>query len=151
MCTYRTTPFRTFASPSRVDLRRLRFEFCAALCLWGASAVAVDEAEMSLGFDSVSAAYKALTNDPQAEVSRVDGWTIVKFDLDFARGQTTWSFTPVGSNAYPALVRRDAVMKAGKPTLVTRLLCESTRAACDALFESLGAEDQALSKDLADD
>ncbi len=88
-----------------------------------------------IGYASVAAARSALTALPRAEVRVDDGWTVI---TDGAVGpQTTWTFAPPAHPAYPVLIRRDAVMKQGQPTLVTHFLCEGRRAACETLYTNL--------------
>ena len=111
--------------------------FAAAL-LWLPMALhALDDAELEIGYESVTAAYKNLTDMPDASIERINGWTIVEIGASGKQGHTTWSFVPVRHPAYPALVRRDAVLSHGEPAVATRLLCESSRPACDALFDSV--------------
>lgn len=94
-----------------------------------------DAADSGIGFPSVRAAYQALSTLPQAQIRVTDGWTVV---TDGAVGpQTTWTFAPRSHPAYPVLIRRDAVMKNGKPTLVTRFRCEGRPHACDSLYDTL--------------
>lgn len=103
-----------------------------ALLLFSGSLAA---AEAGFGYASVGAAFRALSALPQAEIRKEDGWTVI---TDGAVGpQTTWTFAPPSHPAYPVLVRRDAVMKHGQPTLVTRFVCEGRRAACETLYTDL--------------
>lgn len=91
-----------------------------------------------IGYVSVSAARKALAAKPSAQSAEHGGWTIITDEAgdDF----TTWTFAPKGHPAFPTVVRRDIVFKNGNPTLVTRVLCESRRGACDALYSRLHAQ-----------
>jgi len=98
---------------------------------------ALDDAELEIGYESVTAAYKNLTDMPDASTERINGWTIIEFGTAGKQGHTIWSFVPVRHPAYPALVRRDVVLSDGEPAIATRLLCESSQAACDALFDSV--------------
>lgn len=98
---------------------------------------ALDDADFAIGYESVTAAYKILTEMPDASIERSDGWTVIEFGTAGKPGHTTWSFVPVRHPAYPALVRRDVVLSDGEPAIATRLLCESSHAACDALFDSV--------------
>jgi hypothetical protein len=88
-----------------------------------------------IGYASVSAARKALGNKPTVQTVERAGWTIVTD----AQGNdfTTWTFAPRAHAAYPSVVRRDIVLKNNNPTLVTRVLCEAQRAACDTLYSRL--------------
>ena len=91
-----------------------------------------------IGFGSVSAARKALANKPAVQSAEQAGWTIITDEQgnDF----TTWTFAPHAHAAYPSVVRRDIVFKNGNPTLVTRVLCEAQRGACDRLYSRLQAQ-----------
>ena len=88
-----------------------------------------------IGYLSVAAARAALSALPQAKLRVEDGWTIITDDA--VGPQTTWTFASPAHPAYPVLIRRDAVMKQGAPTLVTRYLCEGRRAACESLYTTL--------------
>ena len=91
-----------------------------------------------IGYASVSAARKALATKTTVQTADHGGWTIITDEQgdDF----TTWTFAPKGHPAYPTVVRRDIVFKNGNPTLVTRVLCESKRGACDTLYSRLHAQ-----------
>lgn len=88
-----------------------------------------------IGYASVGAARKALSAKPEVATADHGGWTIITDEA--GDGFTTWTFAPKGHPAYPTLVRRDIVFKNGNPTLVTRVLCESKRGACDTLYTRL--------------
>jgi len=113
--------------------------FLAALLLLALPSGLLAQTTVSgIGYASVSAARKALAAKPAVATADHDGWTIVTDEQgdDF----TTWTFAPKGHPAYPTVVRRDIVFKNGNPTLVTRVLCESRRGACDSLYSRLHAE-----------
>lgn len=105
-------------------------------CLVGPAAGADS---IGLGFPSVQAAYTALSSLPDVAVSEQDGW--VRLESSDETGFVAWSFLLRGHPASPAVVRRDVVARAGIPTLVTRFVCEGHRAACEALYERLRADD----------
>lgn len=113
--------------------------FLFALVLFALPGLAFAQTTLSgIGYASVSAARKALTAKPAVAIADEGGWTIVTDEQgeDF----TTWTFAPKGHPAYPTVVRRDIVFKNGNPTLVTRVLCESRRGACDSLYSRLHAQ-----------
>lgn len=105
-------------------------------------AAAADTAALrpALPWTRVDAALQALrARDGQGTVVVHDGegWTIVTEPLAAAR----WSFTPVGHEAHPAVVRRTIQRQAdGRTDVRTELLCEGTADACERLrirFEQL--------------
>lgn len=91
-----------------------------------------------IGYASVSAARQALAAKAAVQTADHGGWTIVTDEAgdDF----TTWTFAPKSHPAYPTVVRRDIVFKHGNPTLITRVMCESKRGACDSLYQRLHAQ-----------
>ncbi len=110
------------------------FALTAALLLAPGLLVA-QTAVSGIGYGSVSAARKALASKPAVQTAEHGGWTIITDEQgnDF----TTWTFVPRAHPAYPSVVRRGIVFKNGNPTLVTRVLCEAQRGACDALYSRL--------------
>ena len=93
------------------------------------------EAVAPIAHVSVAQAYADLSSRPQAVIREEAGWIVI---TDNAIGpQTTWTFASQKHPAYPALIRRDAVMKRGEPTLRTRFLCEGPTAACEALYTTI--------------
>lgn len=116
--------------------RHCKILFVAITAVMLAPAVpAAQTSGSGIGYRSVSAARAALTSKPAAQTAEQAGWTIVTDEEgdDF----TTWTFAPRAHPAYPSVVRRDIVFKDGNPTLITRLLCEAQRGACDALYSRL--------------
>ena len=91
-----------------------------------------------IGYASVSAARQALTVKVAVQTADHGGWTIVTDQAGDAF--TTWTFAPKSHPAYPSVVRRDIVFKNGNPTLITRVMCESKRGACDSLYTRLHAQ-----------
>ena len=91
-----------------------------------------------IGYGSVGAARQALTKRLALRTAEQAGWTIMTDEQ--ANAFTTWTFAPRAHTAYPSLVRRDIIFKNGNPTLVTRVLCEARRGACDTLYARLQAQ-----------
>lgn len=116
---------------------KIWFGLAAALLLEPGS-LSAQTASSGIGYASVGAARKALASKPAVQTAARAGWTIVtdEHGNDF----TTWTFAPRAHAAYPSVVRRDIVFKNGNPTLITRLLCEAQRGACDALYNRLHAQ-----------
>jgi len=104
-------------------------------------AVAAPNPEQStsdIGYHSVAMAYVDLSTKPGIEISNQNGWTIA---TDVA-AKTIWSFAPQGDPSYPTVVRRQVVPDGGGVAVQTQVLCEATKAACDAVvrqFEGLNA------------
>lgn len=91
-----------------------------------------------IGYGSVGAAREALTKRLAWRTAEQAGWIIMTDEQ--ANTFTTWTFAPRAHTAYPSVVRRDIVFKNGNPTLVTRVLCEARRGACDTLYARLQAQ-----------
>ena len=91
-----------------------------------------------IGYGSVGAAREALTKRPALRTAEQAGWAIMTDEQ--ANAFTTWTFAPRAHTAYPSVVRRDIVFKNGNPTLVTRILCEAGRGACETLYARLQAQ-----------
>ncbi len=110
----------------------------AGVLLLTPSLLAAQTTVSGIGYASVRAARQALAAKPAVQTAEHGGWTIITDEQgdDF----TTWTFAPKGHPAYPTVVRRDIVFKNGNPTLVTRVLCESKRGACDSLYSRLHAQ-----------
>lgn len=111
--------------------RALRYLFAVVLCCCGAVAQAQQQPS-AIGYSSVAEALAALRADPAATESQQDGWTL------FARkkGLELWSFTPDDHPAHPSAAKRTAYQDdSGGWRVETRLLCQSTKASCDALME----------------
>jgi len=96
-----------------------------------ALAHAVNAAETSIGYNSVSEALSSLRARPDVTIRVKAGWTFVD---DRANG-TLWSFTPPGHPAYPAVVKRIVTNRDGASHVETRMLCEAERLACADLAE----------------
>jgi ribonuclease HI len=80
-------------------------------------------------YKSVAEALEALHAKSNVEISVQRDWTIV----DDPGSYTLWSFAPKGHAAYPAVVKREVVQKDGIVSIKTGVICEATKAACDAL------------------
>ena len=86
---------------------------------------------------SVRQAYAALEARPAAVAYVANGWSV--FSDDSAGKHMLWSFAPPGDPAYPAVVRREVLMKNGLPTVITRFVCEGQRQSCERLYARLRA------------
>jgi len=97
----------------------------------------------SIGYPSVAAALEALRSDPTATESTDRGWIL------FQRGRLEfWSFTPEGHPAHPSAAKRTGYQAGGGWHVVTKLLCQSTKASCDALREEYRQLDERMKKDI---
>ncbi|MCI3135247.1 hypothetical protein [Phenylobacterium aquaticum] len=104
-----------------------------------------EQPDSDIGYHSVAMAYVDLSTKPGIEISNQNGWTIA---TDVA-AKTIWSFAPQGDPSYPTVVRRQVVQEAGAVVIKTRVLCEATKATCDAVvqqFEGLNAQASAQLK-----
>lgn len=114
----------------RAGLPRL---LCGAATLLACLSAGAGEA--SIGYPSVQAAFDAVRALPGIAVRQDAGWTLLQ-DQSGAH-PVTWSFAPPAHPAYPAVIRRDFVMKNRRPTMVTRLRCEGAQRACDRLYATI--------------
>jgi len=114
----------------RAGTPRLACSVAALLATMSAGA-----GEASIGYPSVRAAFDAVRALPGIDVRQDAGWTLLQ-DRSGAH-PVAWSFAPPAHPAYPAVIRRDFVMKRGLPTLATRLRCEGAQRACDRLYATL--------------
>jgi hypothetical protein len=85
--------------------------------------------QSGIEYKSVAEALKALSAKPNVAISIQGDWTIV----DEPANYTLWSFAPKGHAAYPAVVKRTVVEKDGVVSIKTGVICEASKAACDAL------------------
>jgi hypothetical protein len=83
----------------------------------------------SIEYKSVAEALQALRSKPNVEISMQSDWTII----DEPANYTLWSFAPKGHAAYPAVVKRRVVQDDAGVSIKTDVICETTKAACDAL------------------
>jgi hypothetical protein len=60
-----------------------------------------------------------------------------------------WSFVPEGHPAYPAAVDRKVVQQENDLFIQMSVLCEASKAACDALVTEVTGLNERLHKDLA--
>jgi hypothetical protein len=79
-------------------------------------------------YSTVAAALSALKAKPGVKFSTGDGWTFAD-DTDGAQ----WSFTPPNHYANPSVGRRELHQQGGRFFVVTRILCEASKTACDRL------------------
>ena len=97
-----------------------------------AAEAASGPASTKIGYATVAAARKALLAKPKVIIEDHQGWTLI-IDED-GDAFTTWTFPPRTHPAYPSLLRRDVVAVNRAPTIVTHLLCEAGRRACDQFY-----------------
>ena len=96
----------------------------------------------SIEYPSVDVALAALHSKPGVVfTTKDDGWT----NADDPATRTTWLFSPKSSPAYPAMVKRQVVVKDGATVLKTSMICEATKDACDDLARTI----QKLNADVA--
>ncbi len=81
-------------------------------------------------YQTVSAALAALKAKQGVKFSTSDGWTFAD-DTDGAQ----WSFTPPNHYANPSVGRRELHQQGSRFFVVTRILCEAPKAACDRLHK----------------
>ena len=97
----------------------------------GTYAQASPETSSGIGYESVSAAYEALSTKEGVEGSNQGGWVIFKDRAD----NSLWSFTPKEHPAYPSTIKRTVVEQEGKLFIDMRALCGAEQLACDELIK----------------
>ena len=115
------------------------------LALSAATAAAAQKDALAIPYATVAAARKAVLAKPGGTKDEHDGWLVVTDQHDDAF--TTWTFTPKGHAAHPALLRRDIVVVNGAPAVVTHFKCEAARKACDAFYTRARARIDACYRD----
>lgn len=85
--------------------------------------------EGDIGYPSVEAARKALSERDDISMSRADGW----LTIEDPAAMTLWTFTPETDPAHPAAIKRSVIEEAGRVVLRMDIRCEGDAAACDAL------------------
>jgi hypothetical protein len=91
---------------------------------------ALAQGSSPIKYQTVARALADLKAKKDNTVSIRDGWTII----DDKAANAVWSFVPPGHPAYPAVVRRAAVVRDGKAGTATVSLCQSGKKACDNLM-----------------
>jgi hypothetical protein len=87
-------------------------------------------------YPTAAAALESLRAKPGVKTSVQSGWTVIE---DGAT-PSLWSFPPKGHPAYPAAIQRRVVQEGSEVVIRMNVLCEASKAACDALvadFEGL--------------
>lgn len=136
------------ASPrcSNTAVRRMTGTRALALLgLWTLLASAADlpqgplleAAGSDVGYKTVAAALASLKQSKGVVFSTVRGWTIVTDDASY----TVWSFAPKSDPSYPSVVKRYVISTYGGSNVQMKVLCESTKAACDNLVREFNGMD----------
>lgn len=100
----------------------------------------------AIAYESVSEALAALRAKSDVKFSKEEEWLIAK-DTDGA----TWSFSPPSHPAHPSVGRRQVLEQEGRFFIETRILCQSTKAACDKLHADYQLLDQRINEAIARD
>ena len=94
-----------------------------------------------IGYRTVAEALAALQQRKDVQISTVRGWMIITD----SENRTVWSFAPEGYPAHPAVVRRIVRARAdGGSDIVTSVLCEATKVACDQMVREFDAMNKML-------
>ena len=92
---------------------------------------AYPRSQSGVGYPSAEAALADLKTKPGVEVREEIGWTVATDRASY----TVWSFAPAWHPAHPAVVKRTAVERDGAVYVETKVLCQASKQACDALVE----------------
>ncbi len=87
----------------------------------------VEPGTSTIGYASVADALATVQARDDVKVEVQQGWTIVT-EVD---GFTTWSFTPLGHPAYPAVAKRVLYQENGIWYVKMDVKCEAEKTACD--------------------
>jgi hypothetical protein len=103
----------------------------------------VCHAQSAIEYKTVAEAKAALLAKPGVESRLQDGWLVISEN----GGNVTWSFTPEGHEAYPAVAKRMLVQNEdGSFHVLTLLGCEAAKDPCDRLAQSYQALDEAMKR-----
>lgn len=103
--------------------------------------------EQGIGYPSVQAAFTALKSKPGVKIREQQGWTMIE-DPYSKTEYDLWSFAPQGYPAYPAAVERIIYRKNDQILIAMKVLCESTKAACDELTQNFEAMNNQIKAEL---
>ena len=105
---------------------------------------ATAQAQSQIEYETVAQARQALLATPGVEAKDEEGWLIVNQGPGVA-----WSFAPRDHEAFPSVGKRQLVQRAdGRFEVVTTVLCEAEKAACDRLLQSYRDLDKAMMESL---
>ena len=95
----------------------------------------IPETKGAFEYVSVAAAATALRAKKGVQFRSERGWVVA----EDAPQRTLWSFSPPEHPAHPSVVRRKVVEENGRVILSTKVFCEATKKACDALVREFDA------------
>lgn len=101
----------------------------ALLVFAGATPWPVWAAPDAASYPTAAAALASLRAKPGVKTSVRSGWTVI----EDAATLSLWSFPPTGHPAYPAAIQRRVVQEGSEIVIRMNVLCEASKAACDAL------------------
>jgi hypothetical protein len=101
----------------------------------------------TIGYPSVADALAALKSREDVLVEVKDGWTIITE----AGALTTWSFTPQGHPAHPAVAKRVLYQENGSWTLKMDVRCEADKEPCDQFVRDFEALNEQMRKFIEQD
>lgn len=87
----------------------------------------VGPATSTIGYTSVADVLASLKTRDDVKIEVQQGWTIITE----ADGLTTWSFTPLGHPAYPAVAKRVLYQENGNWYVKMDVKCETEKTACE--------------------
>ena len=85
----------------------------------------------SISYSTVAEARTALLAKPGAQAQEQQGWLIINDSPEF----TLWSFTPLGHEAHPAVIKRIIMQQGDGVFIEMSALCEAKKAPCDRLVD----------------
>jgi len=101
----------------------------SSLIFYSSSLIASDE--NTIAYPSVAKALEKLKNNPSANISQRDGWTIISLVDD--GNPVFWFFAPEEHAAHPAMIKRTVLKKNGGKETVIVSFCQAPKQKCDKL------------------
>ena len=98
-----------------------------------------EQADSDIGYPSPAAALTALKAKPGVKIKVEEQWYILSDPSD----NSLWSIARQSNPAYPSAVKRSVIERDGALHLDMKVLCGSTKEACDDLvraFQELNAQ-----------
>jgi hypothetical protein len=98
--------------------------------------------DTGIGYPTVAAAHKALMARSDVSFSYDNGWA----RAEDRNAKTVWLFALKDHPAYPTAVRMRTVEQDGATGTETRVMCRSTKAACERIADTFHGRDAGAGK-----
>jgi len=122
-------------------LDKLTMFFVAAITL---AATNIALSDTPLVYKSATATLADMRAKTGVKTYEKSGWTII----EDRSTMSVWSFTPSNHPAHPAAIQRSVVKDGDNIFVQMKVLCESSKSACDAMVVEFQHLDQKVREDL---